>query len=274
MVPNLIRRIFFPFVGLTFEFDCRDNVTQFLVSKNFGDGTTRVHVTGPRYQLQKTDEGFLIEDLDGTVERTGTDGAFLHAIEKKLTVDAQLRRQDLYFVHGGVLRSRAGAFVLSGKSGSGKSTLTWALLHNGFEYLSDELAPIDLNRFSVHPYPHAICLKKEPPVPYDLPKGTLRTSRTLHIPVESIPSRACREEQPLRFLFFVRYDSAEPKPQIVPISAMEGAARLFSNTLNSLAHTGYGLEQAVSIANNCECFTVTSPSAERTCRALQELVSM
>ena len=274
MVPNLSSRIFFSFVGLTFEFDCRDDVTEFLISKNFGDNDSGSDVGGPAYCLQKTDDGFLIEDLDGTVEIAATDGAFLYAIEKKLTVDAQLRRQDLYFVHGGVLRSRAGAFILSGESGAGKSTLTWALVHNGFEYLSDELAPIDLDRFSVHPYPHAICLKDEPPVPYNLPIGILRTSRTFHVPVESIPSRACREKQPLRLLFFVRYDPAVSEPRIVPISPMEGAGRLFSNTLNSLAHAGHGLEQAVSIAKNCECFTITSASAERTCLALKRIVSI
>jgi hypothetical protein len=274
MAPNLSSRIFFSFVGLTFQFDCRDSVTEFLILKNFGNKDSPSDLSGPVYRLQKTDEGFLIQDSHGTLEEAATDGDFVYAVEKKLTIEAQLRRQDLYFVHAGVLASHAGAFVLSGESGAGKSTLTWALLHNGFDYLSDELAPIELEGLRVYPYPHAICLKKEPPIPYILPKGVLRTSRTFHVPVESLPSRACREEQPLRFLFFIRYDPAESEPRILPISPMEGAARLYSNTLNSLAHAGLGLEKAISIAKNYECFTVTSPSAERTCRALQEIVPL
>jgi len=239
--------------------------------KNFGKQDSPSDLSGPVYRLQKTDEGFLIQDSDGTLEKAATDGDLVFAVEKKLAVEAQLRRQDLYFVHAAVLASCDGAFLLSGESGAGKSTLTWALLHNGFEYLSDELAPIELDRLQVHPYPHAICLKSEPPVPYILPKGVLRTSRTIHVPVELLPSRACQKEQPLRFLFFVRYDPAASEPRITSISPVEGAARLYSNTLNSLAHTGLGLEQAISIAKNCKCFTVTSPSAELTCSALREI---
>jgi hypothetical protein len=269
----LSRSILFSFVGLTFRFDCRDNVTEFLISKNFGDKESPLDVQGLAYCLEKTEEGFLIKDPHGTVETAATDGEFLYAVEKKVAVEAQLRRQDLYFVHGGVLRSQAGAFVLSGESGAGKSTLTWALLHNNCDYLSDELAPIELERLRVYPYPHAICLKKEPPIPYILPKGVLRTSRTFHVPVELLPSRACQDEQPLRFLFFVKYDPTESEPRIVPISATEGAARLYSNTLNSLAHVGLGLEHAISIAKNCQCFTVKSPSADRTCIALREILS-
>jgi hypothetical protein len=267
-------RVFFSFVGLTFQFDCRDNVTEFLISKNFGNKHSGGGADGPIYYLEKTKDGFLIGDSQGRVQLAATDGDFLYAVEERVTIEAQLRRHDLYFVHAGVVQSRGGAVLLSGESGAGKSILTLALLHHGFEYLSDELAPIDLDGLRVHPYPHAICLKTEPPGPYLLPKGTFRTSRAFHVPVESLPNSGCQEKQPVHFLLFVRYDPVESDASIVPISTMEGAARLYSNTLNSLAHVGLGLEQAISIAKNCECFTVRSPSAERTCLALQEIISL
>ena len=49
--------------------------------------------------------------------------------------------------------------LLAGASGNGKSTTAWALLHRGFQYLSDELAPLDLSAMTVHAFPHALCLK-------------------------------------------------------------------------------------------------------------------
>src|SRR5919106_6899684 len=107
----------------------------------------------------------------------------LYVVEKDLTIELQKLRRDLYFLHAAALAFGQHAFLLVAPSGGGKSTTTWALLHHGFSYLSDELSPVDLNTMQIHAYPHAICLKREPPCAYPLPSNTLRTSRTLHVPV-------------------------------------------------------------------------------------------
>ena len=60
---------------------------------------------------------------------------------------------------------RLGHMWVLGKTGAGKSTTAWGLLHHGFSYLSDELAPIDLETLEVLPYRHALCLKRRPPSP-------------------------------------------------------------------------------------------------------------
>jgi ABC-type cobalamin/Fe3+-siderophores transport system ATPase subunit len=70
--------------------------------------------------------------------------------------------------------------MLVGESGSGKSTTTWALLHHGCRYFSDELGPVDLQTGTVYPYPHALCLKDVPLKPYPLPRNTLYTARAVY----------------------------------------------------------------------------------------------
>ena len=268
----LSKQVCFSFIGLTFEIDCGDTVTESLVSKNF-DATEIGRARNAKYIVCKTDEYFLVESPYGNVQTAATDAEFLYALEKAITLEAQRQRPTLYFIHGAVLEFEGKAILLIGAPGAGKSTLAWALLHHGFQYLSDELAPIDLSTLTVYPYPHAICLKKKPPAPYALPEGVLYTSGTIHIPVKQMPSATCTAPQPVRSLFFVTYDPSAMEPSILPIGRPEGAARLYSNTLNALAHAGAGLGQAISIAKACRCFTLRSASAPATCLALKDVLT-
>jgi hypothetical protein len=266
-----MKRICFSFAQLTFQVDCDDVETELLVSTNFGTDGMSFDPT-IRYAARRTADGFVLETPSKTTCRADTSAEFLYALDKEITIEAQLKRSDLYFVHSAALEFEGSAILLIGESGAGKSTLTWALLHHGFRYMSDEMAPIDLSTRSVYPYPHAICLKKHPPQPYTLPEKALHTSRTIHIPVTSMPVETCTSPQPIRFLFFVKYDSSDLEPRLSPITRSEGAARLYSNVLNSLAHDGYGLPQAISVTQGCECFLLTSASTTRTCLALREAV--
>jgi hypothetical protein len=106
----------------------------------------------------------------------------LFHLDKDLTIALQLQRADLFFLHAAVVALDDRAVVLSAPSGTGKSTLALALLENGFDYLSDELAPIDVQRLTVHPFPHALCLKSPPPAPYCLPTGALGIGVRYHVP--------------------------------------------------------------------------------------------
>jgi hypothetical protein len=193
------------------------------------------------------------------------DGEFLFLFEKDMTIELQKLRHDLYFVHSAVLECRGQAFLLVGASGSGKSTTTWALLHHGFGYCSDELAPLDLQTLNVHPYPHALCLKAPPPTPYLLPGKTVYTSRSLHVPVEDLPSTVSTRPTPLRAIFFSQYRPEAPGPVLRPISRAEAATRLFANTLNALAHPGDGLDGAIAIVQRTPCFELFTATLPETC---------
>ncbi len=206
------------------------------------------------------------------IQREGQDallasdaGDFLYQFEKDMTIELEKLRRDLYFVHGAVLEFAGKACMLVGPSGSGKSTTTWALLHHGFRYLSDELAPVDLETLEVVPYPHALCLKAEPPASYPLPTATLRTSRTLYVPIANLPSGVGSDPTPLATLFFVRYRPEIAVPTIRPMSKAEAAMRLFTNALNPLAHPEDGLDGAIAITTRCACFELFVADLHATC---------
>jgi hypothetical protein len=192
------------------------------------------------------------------------DGEFLFQFEKDMTIQLQKVRRELYFLHGAALEFAGRSIVLVAPSGGGKSTTTWGLLHHGFRYLSDELAPVRLESMEVYPYPHAICLKGEPPKPYGLPDQTIHTRRTMHVPAELLPADTVNEPTPLVAIFFLRQRSFST-PTIKPITKSEAAARLYANALNALAHEGDGIDGAIDIARRHWGFELSIGDLAATC---------
>lgn len=212
--------------------------------------------------------GFVLRrDAEEPVHAT-SDGLFLFHFEKDLTIELQRRRSDLYFLHAAALERNGRGLLLVAESGAGKSTTTWGLLHHGFRYASDELAPIDLARREVHGFPHALCLKADPPEPYPLPAGTLRTSRTRHVPVNLMPSPLAPEPFAPETIVFVQYRPELDNPALVPLGRAEAAARLYVQALNPLAHPEDGLDAALEIVDGARCFSLEAAALDATCRLL------
>ncbi len=216
-----------------------------------------------------------MQTLDGHLLDPGQDGlhpeedpeAFRKGdllLEKDLVVELQQRRPDLYFLHSAALEWNGKACLLAADSGGGKSTTTWALLHNGFRYLSDELSPVDLDTLNVFPYPSALCLKRRPS-DYPLPADTVDLGRTLHVPVRSLPSETITEPLPIGAIFLVKHRPELDEPELRAISAGEAAARLYLTALNALSHPNRGLDAAVRIAQEVPCFALNSATLPATC---------
>ena len=197
---------------------------------------------------------------------------FLFTFEKDLTIELQKLRSDLFFIHAAALEYQKRAIIFPASSGTGKSTFTWGLLQNELRYLSDELAPINLATMHVLPYPHALCLKSDPPAPYYLPQTILRTSRTLHVPVTQFADAVVSEATLLSAIFFLEYDSSATNPMIRQISPGTAAARLFSHALNPLAHSANGLEAAISIVKKVECFELHMTDLKETCLLVKKFL--
>ena len=206
--------------------------------------------------------------------RTAADASeFLFLFEEDLTLELQRLRCDLYFLHAAALEGAGKAYLLVAPAGSGKSTTTWALLHHGFDYLSDELGPVDLQTLEVQPYPHALCLKDEPPAAYPLPARVLRTARTLHLPPGNLPGGVSAGPRPLAALFFLQYRREARAPMVQPLSKAEAGARVFANALNPLAHPGEGLDGAIKIAVAGACFKLTTADLPLTCRLVHTTIA-
>ncbi len=251
--------------------ECMDKQAESLLNSNYGWFKQPVEAAQITYRITRpgAGEGFLISRNGAYPEFAREDGDFLYMFEKDMTIETQKLRPDLYFVHAAVLELDGRALALVAPSGYGKSTTTWGLLHHGFKYVSDELAPVDPSMMQVHPFPHALCLKEVPPDEYPLPKETIYTSCTAHVPPKCLPCETTAEIIPLETIFFIRFTGEISEPMLKPIGKAEATARLFTNALNPLAHSGDGLDGAMEIVSRARCFELLYSNLKPTCELIK-----
>ena len=257
------------------QVQCADPKVRALLQVNYGQLEAKVTNVDLRYRIVKETASsfFRLTRKGQPALLPANDGELLFLLEKDLTVEVQKLRSDLYFLHAAVLGFEGKACLLVAPSGGGKSLTTWALLHHGFHYASDELGPVDLNTLSVFPYPHALCLKSTPPASYPLPADTLFTTRTIHVPTHLLPAPVCTKPLPLAAIFFLQYRPELAQPQLQPITKAAAGARLFVNALNPLAHSGEGLDGAISIVTHAQCFQLLSADLAATGAAIKAVMS-
>ena len=268
------QKLVFRMVGCIVAIDCQDRSAAELILANYAAMQIH-HGDDPdlRYEVRRgNDRRFCVTQQGRELITAGNEGELLFMLEKELTIELQKLRRELYFLHAAALSLAGQSLLIAAPSGTGKSTTAWALLHHGFEYLSDELAPVDLDSFWLQPYPHALCLKKEPPLPYSLPARSVRTSSTLHVPVAHLPNSAVSQPTPLSAIFFLEYCPELKIPTVRTITKAEAAARLFVNSLNPLAHEQDGLAGAAVIAQRVPSFHLKSAGLGLTCELVKAIL--
>lgn len=244
---------------------CLEGGTRALLMAHYGRMRQRPRTAHLAYTIARPHRRLILA-ADGTARSSASDrGELLLLLDQDVIIQLQKLRPTLYFVHAGVLESAGKAVLLVAPSGGGKSTLVWGLLHHGFRYLSDELAPVDLRTLMVYPYPRAVTLKSPPPGAYPLPGGTLSTSRGFHVATAAIASGIRATAAPVTAIFFVRYAPRALGPSIQRISTGQASARLYANVLNALAHPEEGLDGAIRIASHAACFDLLSADLGATC---------
>ena len=255
--------------------ECTDPHAESLLLGNYGRLRRAITVPQITYQISREQgsKKLLISRNGEPADAADDDGEFLYMVEKDITIEVQKLRSHLYFLHAAVLELNGYGLALVAPSGSGKSTTAWGLLHHGFRYVTDELAPVDLRTMLVYPFPHALCLKTSPPANYPLPDSTIYTAYTAHVPAESLPANTTMDLVPLNVLMFVGFTPEISAPVINRIQKAEGAMRLFTNALNPLAHPADGLEGAIEIASAVRCFELISADLQQTCELVKSTLA-
>ena len=193
-----------------------------------------------------------------------TQGDLLYEVEKDIVIELQRRNPQLFFMHSGAIAWQGRASLFVAESGGGKSTTTWAMLHHGYGYLSDEIAPIALDELQVHPYPHALCLKRLPPS-YPLPAATMRLERTMHVPVQALPAPMVSEPCPLDAIFLLRHDPTATEPSLRQLTAGRPQHVCSSTRSTHWRIPNGGLDAVLHIASNARCYALTTAALPETC---------
>ncbi|MDH5426433.1 MAG: hypothetical protein OEY29_15710 [Gammaproteobacteria bacterium] len=248
----------FTIIGVQVTLNCEDDyLLQTLTSLYSMFETHDENLSGLEYHIQPRDDGsYSLTRRDPAYSYIADDiGMLVFLLEKDVTIEIQKRRQQYLFLHSAALAYKGRAILILAASGTGKSTLSWALAQSGFTYLSDELAPVLPRIGLVQAYPHALCLKQAPPDSFPLPESVIKTTRTMHIPTDSIPSVAKPDEHfPVRYVFFLARDPEQQESSVVRLTDSEAAMRLYVNALNQLAHDNAGLSAVANLAQVFECY--------------------
>lgn len=263
-------------LGVKINLRCDHEPFMELLRRNFqGMKSTEapLYTLDYQVQLQPGNGGFSIARRDSDFDRRFDQASeLIYLLEGDLVVQLQLLRTDLLFVHSAVVAVDEEAHLLVGGSGAGKSTTCWGLVHHGYHYVSDELAPIMVDDGLVSPYSHALCMKSPPPPDYPVPDATCATGRGYHIPLSAMPTVPIEEELPVRTIFFIDYQPDNDSVTATPVGHAEAAARLYPNILNALAHENEGLDAARQVTNNVTCFRVNAASLQSTCEVINRAI--
>jgi hypothetical protein len=207
-------------------------------------------------------EGFRIVGApDVDVPRAVTPGwaarELYHATVKLL----MLARQDLVWVHAGVAAYEDRAYLFSGPSGQGKSTLVGTLLDHGWTYFSDEVAAIDVETGTVHPFPLAprrrvhegdfVLLDER-----DAVRGLRK------VDVEFPPHAVGQRPLPLDRICFLRYLPAAGSIQEAPCTPAQAVLELLRNSLSITADREREIARLAQLVGLVPTVQIIYPTAE------------
>jgi hypothetical protein len=162
-------------------------------------------------------------------------------------------------LHAGALSWRGTGVVLPAPSGSGKSTLTAGLTVAGCEYLSDEVALVDLESGILHPFPRALGLSQRSigfipglleRLPQELapPDGAER-----HVPPDALRASAIGGPCELRCVIVPEHVPGATTT-LEPARRSEAVLAMMGNAFNFAEFKGAGLVALAAIAQHISAY--------------------
>jgi len=198
--------------------------------------------------------------------------ALHYTVDKALILELQRRRSELLFLHAAVLGYSTGAIAILAASGTGKSTTSLAALQAGLRCYSDELAPIDLNKLSVWPYPRALSMKTRPNLCHIRGLPRVRSiGQQWFLPLDLSHLHACGHPIPLRTLVILDQSSAGCS-RTIKLSDAAALTNVYSHCLNPMAHDNGGLSAVRRLLDSIPCYQFSSASPMDTVAFLRQLL--
>lgn len=201
-------------------------------------------------------------------------GVFLWHLNQRV----MLETTSTLTVHAGVVSHDGRALIFPGDANAGKSTLVAALVHAGFQYLSDEAALIDLDDAIVHPYHRSVSLEPGswPLLPWLRPHaaaGGFPEPRDLWLlPAHEIAPGGLGAACAPGHIVFPRLAVGEGI-HLRAVSRAESLRRMARRTTNLAAHGTAGFHALVRTVAASSCWEISLDGVDGAVDALRRLVT-
>jgi len=235
--------------------------TQGLVflDKNLKSGTTTV-VRFNREQIYPISSSEILSTLD---DRRSEDDPvrFFSLIQIALLKTLSLLMPQHHLLHGAALTWHNQGFILAGNSGYGKTSLSLALVKQGCQFLSDDIANLNLTTHHIEPFPRCLNLRQ-----HGLPllRHLLKTKEINPGPIdiETLFPNSIGNASPLRHLFLLK--GIQRQPKIQPVSKRQAIWHTLQLSHIPVTQPAQMLWQLAPLFNQIRCYELIVGELEST----------
>lgn len=207
-------------------------------------------------------------------------GAVISQLLWHISGDTVELAQGYLLIHAGAVVTPAGhGVVILGESGSGKTTLVAALVQEGFGYLSDEAAAIELDTGLVHPWPRPLGFK---PAARSLPRfarlfppasedPSTASSNESHVAIGHIRPGAISGPCRIRHVIDHSYEPGAPT-RMEPVSRAIAVVQMGSAAPRLRSEGDRGLAVLMNVMRGAQAHRLVSGDLEQSMQAVRERV--
>lgn len=203
-----------------------------------------------RLQVWRHEAGYTVEATESFEVKVEARQLFDFLNREILDTFVRLRTE-LVWLHAGVVHRNGKALLLVGPSGAGKSTLATLLCQKGWDFLSDEMAPVRLDSHEVIPYPRS-------PVRRIHPGRSLPAEEVLTLEREGwkVPtSRVFNRSLKIGWIVFPKF-SYGSAVTLRPSPLGHTALELIRNCTNFDAHNWEAVTELADASRTISCSTL------------------
>ncbi len=152
------------------------------------------------------------------------------------------------------------------------------MLQSGFDYLSDELSPVDIHTGEVEPFSKPISLKSTSVFPEVLSQNAIGWGPAVsdaesvwYVNPNSVRLESSPRPVPVKYVFFPMYDG-NGNPRLRVLDKEEAARRLLECSANFHLFGGRGLRLVSKLADEAECYDLSSGDLKKTVELISDVV--
>jgi len=197
----------------------------------------------------------------------------LMALEESVMQEVMRQAPEMAFIHAAVLARGGRAVLFPGRSGAGKSTLALALAKRNWTYLSDEIAPVEMQDLRVHPFPRGIKLRPEGVglFPFLRDQASLAGGQRQYLRLRESSLTLAASPHEVSCLIFPEYRPGT-RPRLTPLGKGMAASLLARCCLSFNWNNGETLYFLERLVKRADCFRLEVGEIGESCALVENLV--